>query len=144
MTQSWYSPPSTPFDTLPTSSRNLRAISLPPNWEASAVSSRSCSPIPKCVLPPVSKISNRGASNGPSYSIQEFWTIPRGASSSRSRSTTRATGRSALLRRRLNDVAVKAIVVAVNAQYVEQLEEYYVGYKTKTIRRWSSSSRRGI
>ena len=32
------------------------------------------------------------------------------------------------------DVVVKAIVTAVEAQYMEYLEEYYVGYKNQTIK----------
>ena len=33
----------------------------------------------------------------------------------------------------INAVAVKAIVTAVNAQYVEQLEKDYVGYRNRNI-----------
>ena len=33
----------------------------------------------------------------------------------------------------IDDVAFKAIVASIDAQYVEQLEEDYVGYKNQNI-----------
>ena len=42
----------------------------------------------------------------------------------------------------IDAMAVEATIAAVDAQYVEQIEEDYVGYKNQKIGRWSSRYRR--
>ena len=44
----------------------------------------------------------------------------------------------------VNSVAVEAIFSAVDAQYIEEPKEDYVGHKNQTIKKWSPRSARGM
>ena len=44
----------------------------------------------------------------------------------------------------INVMVVEAIVAAIDEQYIDELREDYVGYKTKPSKQWSSNFAPGL
>ena len=98
------------------------------------VSSRLCSPGPKCVSPTETKASTASASKIPSSSTKIIEDNTKGRKLLHFKEDNKVNRQEYTFQEVVDYVAVKAIVTAIDAQYVEELDEDYVGYKNNTIK----------
>ena len=133
--QLWESQPSTPFYTLSNNSRPSQSFLKPLNGRASTLYYRSCSLRPKCVSPTETTTLTERASKIPSSSIQKTEDDTKGREIIQFQEYHKVKWQEYTFQEVVDSMAVESIIADVNAQYAEELEEDYVGYKIRPSRR---------